>query len=282
MKKNQEKLVKFLCIQFEPKFKDIKENISHLDQMLQKYSEKDEIDIIVFPEMSLSGYIFDNLEDIKPYASLYNQGEQYEFISNLSKRLKCYSYLGYAEVTQDGKYYNSCFIITPEGESLPSYRKHFLYTDDERWSLEGKNFGYIEITTKKGIQLKLGIGICMDINPYKFKSPFKKMEFANHCLNKNVDLIIFPTNWIDSEPNDTSELHKHDLWNYWMERMEPYKKKNLKNKKNVYMLCANRIGTEKTTTFHGCSCIMKIAPDFEVIAGAGLKEEAIVEATLNL
>ena len=282
MKDNTKNHIKVLCIQFEPKYKDVKSNISHLEQMLSKYSEKDDIDIIVFPEMALSGYIFDNAKDIQPYMSLYNQGEQYEFVSNLSKRLKCYSFLGYAEVTQEGHYYNSCFIITPEGESLPSYRKHFLYTDDERWSLEGKNFGYIEITTKKGIQLKLGIGICMDINPYKFKSPFKKMEFANHCLNKNVDLIIFPTNWIDSEPNDTSELHKHDLWNYWMERMEPYKKKNSKNKKNVYMLCANRIGTEKTTTFHGCSCIMKIAPDFEVITGAGLKEEAIVEATLNL
>ena len=282
MKDNTKNHIKVLCIQFEPKYKDVKSNISHLEQMLSKYSEKDDIDIIVFPEMALSGYIFDNAQDIQPYMSLYNQGEQYEFVSNLSKRLKCYSSLGYAEVTQKVHYYNSCFIITPEGESLPSYRKHFLYTDDERWSLEGKNFGYIEITTKKGIQLKLGIGICMDINPYKFKSPFKKMEFANHCLNKNVDLIIFPTNWIDSEPNDTSELHKHDLWNYWMERMEPYKKKNSKNKKNVYMLCANRIGTEKTTTFHGCSCIMKIAPDFEVIAGAGLKEEAIVEATLNL
>ena len=282
MKDNTKNHIKVLCIQFEPKYKDVKSNISHLEQMLSKYSEKDDIDIIVFPEMALSGYIFDNAKDIQPYMSLYNQGEQYEFVSNLSKRLKCYSFLGYAEVTQKGHYYNSCFIITPEGESLPSYRKHFLYTDDERWSLEGKNFGYIEITTKKGIQLKLGIGICMDINPYKFKSPFKKMEFANHCLNKNVDLIIFPTNWIDSEPNDTSELHKNDLWNYWMERMEPYKKKNSKNKKNVYMLCANRIGTEKTTTFHGCSCIMKIAPDFEVIAGAGLKEEAIVEATLNL
>ena len=282
MKDNTKNHIKVLCIQFEPKYKDVKSNISHLEQMLSKYSEKDDIDIIVFPEMALSGYIFDNAKDIQPYMSLYNQGEQYEFVSNLSKRLKCYSFLGYAEVTQEGHYYNSCFIITPEGESLPSYRKHFLYTDDERWSLEGKNFGYIEITTKKGIQLKLGIGICMDINPYKFKSPFKKMEFANHCLNKNVDLIIFPTNWIDSEPNDTSELHKHDLWSYWMERMEPYKKKNSKNKKNVYMLCANRIGTEKTTTFHGCSCIMKIAPDYEVIAGAGLKEEAIVEAILNL
>ena len=202
MKGKKNNLVKVLCVQFLPKFKDVKANISHLEKMLEKYTEKDGIDIIVFPEMSLSGYIFDNLQDIQPYTSLYNQGEQYEFISKLSKRLKCYSFLGYAEVTQDNQYYNSCFIITPDGESLPSYRKHFLYTDDERWSLEGKDFGYMEITSKRGIPLKLGIGICMDINPYKFKSPFEKMEFANHCLNKDVDIIIFPTNWTDEEPND--------------------------------------------------------------------------------
>jgi protein N-terminal amidase len=270
--------VKVLCVQFEPKYKDIKSNIAHLEQMLSKYSEQDGIDIIVFPEMSLSGYIFDNLQDIKPYTSLYNQGEQFEFISKISKRLKCYSFLGYAEVTHDGKYYNSCFIITPEGESLPSYRKHFLYQDDERWSLEGNEFGYMEISTKKGIKLKLGIGICMDINPYKFKSPFNKMEFANHCLSKNVDLIVFPTNWIDNEPNNISKKHKFELWNYWAERMRPYD--YAKNKKNVYMLFANRIGKEKTTTFHGCSCIMRISPKLEIIKGAELKTEAILEETL--
>ena len=270
--------VKVLCVQFEPKYKDIKSNIAHLEQMLSKYSEQDGIDIIVFPEMSLSGYIFDNPQDIKPYTSLYNQGEQFEFISKISKRLKCYSFLGYAEVTHDGKYYNSCFIITPEGESLPSYRKHFLYQDDERWSLEGNEFGYMEITTKKGIKLKLGIGICMDINPYKFKSPFNKMEFANHCLSKNVDLIVFPTNWIDNEPNNISKKHKFELWNYWAERMRPYD--YAKNKKNVYMLFANRIGKEKTTTFHGCSCIMRISPKLEIIKGAEFKTEAILEETL--
>ena len=270
--------VKVLCVQFEPKYKDIKSNIAHLEQMLSKYSEQDGIDIIVFPEMSLSGYIFDNLQDIKPYTSLYNQGEQFEFISKISKRLKCYSFLGYAEVTHDGKYYNSCFIITPEGKSLPSYRKHFLYQDDERWSLEGNEFGYMEITTKKGIKLKLGIGICMDINPYKFKSPFNKMEFANHCLSKNVDLIVFPTNWIDNEPNNISKKHKFELWDYWAERMRQYD--YAKNKKNVYMLFANRIGKEKTTTFHGCSCIMRISPKLEIIKGAELKTEAILEETL--
>ena len=282
MKGNKKKLVKVLCVQFEPKYKDVKANILHLEQMLQKYSEKDEIDIIVFPEMSLSGYIFDNLEDIKPYTSLYNQGEQYEFISKLSKRLKCYSFLGYAEVTQDGKYYNSCFIITPEGVSLPSYRKHFLYMEDEKWSLEGSDFGYMEITSKRGIPLKLGIGICMDINPYKFKSPFEKMEFANHCLSKNVDLIIFPTNWTDNDPNDTSELHKHELWGYWMDRMRPYQYRNKRNNKKVFMLCADRIGKEKTTSFHGCSCVMKIAPESEIVKSAGLKEEAILEVVLSL
>ena len=266
--------VKVLCVQFEPKYKDIKSNIAHLEQMLSKYSEQDGIDIIVFPEMSL----FDNLQDIKPYTSLYNQGEQFEFISKISKRLKCYSFLGYAEVTHDGKYYNSCFIITPEGKSLPSYRKHFLYQDDERWSLEGNEFGYMEISTKKGIKLKLGIGICMDINPYKFKSPFNKMEFANHCLSKNVDLIVFPTNWIDNEPNNISKKHKFELWNYWAERMRPYD--YAKNKKNVYMLFANRIGKEKNTTFHRCSCIMRISPKLEIIKGAELKTEAILEETL--
>ena len=249
--------------------------------MLSKYSEQDAIDIIVFPEMSLSGYVFDNLQDIKPYTSLYNQGEQFEFISNISKKLKCYSYLGYAEVTHDGKYYNSCFIITPEGESLPSYRKHFLYEDDERWCLEGNDFGCMEITTKNGIKLKVGIGICMDINPYKFKSPFNKMEFANHCLKQNVDLIVFPTNWIDNEPNNLSEKHKYELWNYWSDRMRPYLNASKKIKKNVYMLFANRIGKEKKTTFYGCSCIMKIAPKFEIIQGAELKTETILEATLS-
>ena len=47
------------------------------------------------------------------------------------------------------------------------------------------------------------------------------------------------------------------------------------------MLFANRIGKEKKTTFHGCSCIMKIAPEFNVILGAELKTEAVLEAELE-
>ena len=280
----QKKTVKVICVQYEPKYKDIKANIEKLEKMFEKYSEKDEIDIIVFPEMTLSGYVFDNLEDIKPYTSYYDKGEQFEFISNLSKKLKCYCFMGYPEKTEDDKYYNSCFIITPEGTSLPSYRKHFLYTDDERWCLEGDDFGYMEMTSKRGLKLKLGIGICMDINNYKFKAPFKKMEFATHCIQKDVDIIIFPTNWTDSNPDDLSEFSGFELWDYWISRMEPYKRRNenkKQKKKTVYLVAADRIGHEKTTTFNGCSCVIKLSPQLEMINTCGKRDVLLLETLLK-
>ena len=275
--------VKVICVQYEPKFKDVQYNIKKLEKMFENYSEKDEIDIVVFPEMTLSGYVFDNLEDIRPYTSYYDKGEQFEFISNLAKKLKCYCFMGYPEKTYDNKYYNSCFIITPDGTSLPSYRKHFLYYDDERWCLEGDKFGYMEITSKKGLKLKLGIGICMDINNYQFKSPWKKMEFATHCIEKDVDIIIFPTNWTDDNPNDLTEEGKYELWDYWISRMEPFLKRNKENNykgKNVYFLAADRIGHEKTTSFHGCSCAIKLCPKLEMVNSCGKKVELLLQTVL--
>ena len=281
---NSQNIVKVICVQYEPKFKDIKYNIQKLEKMFEKYSEKDEIDIIVFPEMTLSGYVFENLEDIRPYTSYYDKGEQFEFISNLAKKLKCYCFMGYPEKTYDEKYYNSCFIITPEGISLPSYRKHFLYSDDERWCLEGDKFGYMEIKSKKGLNLKLGIGICMDINNYKFISPWIKMEFATHCIEKDVDIIIFPTNWTDESPNDLSEKNRYELWDYWVSRMLPFTKRNKSNKfqgKNVYFLAADRIGHEKETSFYGCSCVIKLCPKVEIVNNLRKKDESLLITDLN-
>ena len=276
--------VKVICVQYEPKYKDIQYNINKLEKMFEKYSEKDEIDIIVFPEMTLTGYIFQDLDDIKPYTCYYDKGEQFNFITNLAKRLKCYCFMGFPEKTFDDKYYNSCFIITPEGVSLPSYKKHFLYYDDERWCLEGDKFGYMEIITKRGLKLKLGIGICMDINNYKFISPWENMEFATHCFEKDVDVIIFPTNWTDDNPNDLSEDNRSELWEYWISRMEPFMKRNKVNNykgKKVYFLAADRIGFEKNTHFYGCSCVIQLCPKPEVINSIGKRDEKLLETVLK-
>ena len=230
MKSN--KKINVLLVQYYPKFKDIESNIATLTKYFSNFKKEDNIDIIVFPEMALTGYIFDDLSDIKPYLSYYNKGIQYDFASNLAKKFECYVFLGYPEITEDNKYYNSCMILEPNGNSLPSYHKHFLYKDDKTWCIEGDSFGYLEIKTKKGIQLKLGIGICMDINPYEFKAPFNAFEFAKFCKKKDVDLIIFPTNWNDEPDGKNDTFGVMHMLNYWLERLTPMVQKS--KKKNIF------------------------------------------------
>ena len=271
--------LKVLLVQYNPKFKDVESNIATLEKLLSVYSKNSKIDIILFPEMALSGYIFEDLKDIEPTLSYFDKGIQYDFASKLAKRLKCHVFLGYPEKTYDNKYYNSCMIITPDGKSLPSSHKHFLYKDDKTWCSEGEDFGYVEIKIRNKI-IKLGIGICMDINPYEFTAPWKKMEFANFCLSKNVDLIIFPTAWTDSNPDKDDIQFTLEAIEYWISRMEPYYKK--KNKKNAFLLCADRIGKEKDTTFLGVSCVVKLCPNLEIIKYFGKKDEGCLLVDLNI
>ena len=80
--KNQ---VNVLLVQYNPQFKKISQNIEYLTKLLSKYSKEDKIDIIVFPEMTLSGYIFDSAEDILPYTSYNDSGEAYDFCTSLAK-----------------------------------------------------------------------------------------------------------------------------------------------------------------------------------------------------
>ena len=84
---NNESKVNVLLVQYNPKYKAISENIKFISNLLSKYTKEDKIDLIVFPEMTLSGYIFDNADDIMPYTSPYNSGETFEFCSSLAKNL---------------------------------------------------------------------------------------------------------------------------------------------------------------------------------------------------
>ena len=65
-------------------------------------------------------------------------------------------------------YYNSQMVVNHEGEFVKSYKKTFLFETDETWATPGPGFESIVITNKKGEQVKIGNGICMDINPEKF------------------------------------------------------------------------------------------------------------------
>jgi protein N-terminal amidase len=77
---------KVILVQFCPTPRDIKANITKVEKLLSKYNEDDKIDVIVLPEMALTGYIFDNVDDIKPCLEEYNKGLTFDFCSSIAKR----------------------------------------------------------------------------------------------------------------------------------------------------------------------------------------------------
>jgi protein N-terminal amidase len=73
-----------LLIQYCPIPRDVKANINKLEKMLDGYGDQDKIDIVVLPEMALTGYIFDHVEDVRPYLEEYNKGLTYEFCAKIA------------------------------------------------------------------------------------------------------------------------------------------------------------------------------------------------------
>jgi protein N-terminal amidase len=244
-----------ILIQYHPFPRDISGNISKIEDLLNNYTKEDHIDIILFPEMALTGYIFDSKLDVEPFLEEYNSGRTFDFCSALSKKFDSYVFCGYPEKSENNLY-NSCMITDRQGNALPSYRKHFLYEMDKTWCIEGDQFGYMEITTREGEIVKLGIGICMDLNPYEFTAPWEAMEFSTYCYKKKVDVILFLTNWLDNEPLKNSKKEILRQINYLVARLEPFLEKPVK--RNVHFLAANRCGKERETDFIGCSCAVRI------------------------
>lgn len=256
-----------VAVQYKPNHKNVSENISFLTQLMSKYKKEDKIDLVLFPELALSGSTFQNVEDIEPCLSEYNKGEQFEFASNLAKRLDCYVFMGFPEKAEDGKLWNSLMIVNNKGISLPPYRKKNLYNEDKNWASEAEDFttfGYIEIMSHEKKLVKIGYCICFDLCQYQLQSPFENFEFANFCKSKDVDLIAYPTNWMDfGNYEDRSEEANTRAIKYWFKRLEPFTKSDIQ--KNVYFVAANILGFEIHEFFIGGSCVLQLCPKAEIL-----------------
>lgn len=64
--------IKALLCQINPIYKDKTKTIQRVQISLEKYSEKDKIDVVLFPEMAFTGYNFKDPSDALPMAVLQN------------------------------------------------------------------------------------------------------------------------------------------------------------------------------------------------------------------
>jgi protein N-terminal amidase len=152
--------------------------------LLEDLTDRDLIDIVVLSEMVFTGYKFKDKEEIAPYLEKAGEGPTFTWCSNLAKRLGCWVFCGFPEkcIGEDGSehFYNSQMVVNPAGEFVKSYKKHFLYMTDKTWAEEGPGFETMDLKLPRSERvIKIGNGICMDINPWEFKSEFEKFEFSS-------------------------------------------------------------------------------------------------------
>lgn len=230
----------------------------------------------------LLGYNFPSLEAIRPYLEPTGKGASANWARDVAKRYQCKVCVGYPEIeTRPGQQeeehgeketcYNSLLVVDETGEIVNNYRKTFLYYTDETWAEEGtaeRSFKALSFVANKGQgaeaaakKVATSFGICMDINPYQFKTPFTAWEFANQVLDSKTQLVVLSMAWLTllsrEEQDMLADKPDLDTFNYWIQRFIPLIRQRMKHEsdidatetvdsdKRIVLVFANRAGEEE-------------------------------------
>lgn len=273
------------CLQFAPQVGDVDNNLNRADAVLNKANPQD-LDLLVLPELAFSGYNFKSLQHISPFLEPTASGITSLWARTTALKYDCHVTVGYPEKVDitpkwpaSPEYYNSAITVNREGETIANYRKTFLYYTDETWALEGPDGFFDGEIDGLG---NVAMGICMDINPYKFEAPWSAWEFAYHILHKQANLVILSMAWLTHE-----DVRSFSRWpkepdmetlSYWLSRLEPVIRAETEGE--IIVVLANRTGVEDDVVYAGTSCVLGInGGEVKVygILGRGEKELLVVD-----
>lgn len=311
------------CVQLDSKHGNVPANLMSVKRILADlilHREERPVDLLVLPELALTGYVFRDYAHIEPLleSATSLNGDGLAYASELAKTMSCYVVMGFAEsvphqtmqssslvtaksaakIRYDARpsqvrdqgpappsfpAYNSAALFGRDGELIHVFRKHFLFDDDKRWASEGAGF---ETVTLPGFG-RVCIAICMDLNPFEFKTSFESYELAKFCVEHKVNYLIVPMAWLlpkdELERLGGSEAAKQpsiSTVNYWALRCEPFfnATSSLPPATPKYLIAANRTGREGSSTFAGSSCVfqMKQAEQPVLLQALGTCEEGVL------
>ncbi|MCP4298289.1 MAG: carbon-nitrogen hydrolase family protein [Proteobacteria bacterium] len=213
--------LKVASIQFKPRHKDVVGNLNNLFKLCHQATTAG-AQLLVLPEMCLTGYIWESPKLIAPFAEA-SIGESFQKMATFCKEYGCYIAYGFAEKDEE-LLFNSQNLVSPDGTLLGTYRKENLFAVDTLWASPG-NLGYISLECSLG---KVGLGICMDLN-------FD--DFVQFHIENKTRLLLLAVNWLDEG---------HCVLDYWKERLRNFR---------GTAIISNTYGMEKKVLFCGLSAV---------------------------
>ncbi|KAK7912030.1 carbon-nitrogen hydrolase [Apiospora marii] len=277
--------MRIACLQFAPQVGDIDNNLNRADAVLSKANPED-LDLLVLPELAFTGYNFKSLQSISPFLEPSGSGISSLWARTTALKYNCVVGVGYPEKVDvasrwptSPEYYNSLIVVNGEGETIANYRKSHLYYTDETWALEGTEGFFTDHIPGLG---NCSMGICMDLNPYKFEAPWHAFEFAFHVLDTESNVVIVSMAWNTREDaRHFSRMPKEpdmETLTYWVTRLEPLIR--TENDEEIVIVFCNRTGIEDDAVYAGTSAVIGIK-DGEVnvygILGRGEKELLVID-----
>ncbi len=205
-------------------------------------------DLVILPEiwnigfMSFDGYV-KHAEAI--------DGPTPSLMKKLAVKMNIYLHTGSFVEDDNGQYYNTSLLISPEGKIVGRYRKiHLFGYNSQETQILSPGEDVVVVDTPFG---KIGMATCFDL---RFPELFRAM------VDKSVEFFMVCS-----------------AWPY--PRLEPWIMLNrvraLENQ--AYLISANSCGINRGSQFVGHS--MVVDPWGTILAGAG-DEEMIVKTTIDL
>ncbi len=144
---------KVAAVEFNPELFEFDRNLARACEVITEAAAAG-ARLIVLPEAALSGYIYADLEQLRPYLDEV-PGRATDAIAEITSAHRCYVAIGISEIDRaTGLTYNSGALIGPDGY-IGKYRKNGLNPSDIAWFVPG-NTGYPVFETELG-------NICMII-----------------------------------------------------------------------------------------------------------------------
>lgn len=190
---------------------------------IARLAESTDADLVVFPECALSGYAFDGAEEARAHAEPI-PGPTTEVLRSVAISKRRCIVVGMLERKED-RMWNSAVLVTPDGK-VAKYRKtHLPCLGVDRFVAPGDRLPVFD--TPVG---RLGVQICYDL---------RFPESARCLALEGVEILVVPTNW----PRGAEAIPEILLPARAVEN-------------GVFVVAANRVGTENKTEYIGQSAII--------------------------
>jgi predicted amidohydrolase len=241
-------IVRIAAVQINPGLMNPRKNLEKIIGNIREAAQK-QASLIVFPECSLSGYLFQSREEALPFAETI-PGPSSERLTTLCKELGVYIVVGLLERDED-KLFNAAVLIGPDG-IIGKYRKnHLPFLGVDRFVDRGDRPFEVYQTPIGNI----GMEICYDI---------MFPESSRIMMLLGADILALPTNF----PRDRAgDVIKHVIPSRAIEN-------------SVYVVATDRVGTERGYSFAGRSKI--VSPSGRAMNQASTAKEEIIYAEVDL